>query len=387
MNKNKYLLSIAVPTKDRYFYLKHLITLIKGFDTNQIELVIQDNTYDNTEILEFISQIDFDGLKYFHTKDQIPVCDNSSLAILHSTGKYVCLIGDDDGVVRNILEYVRWMEDNNIDSLRSEPPISYSWPGSKGYVFASSAKLLFHKPKGKLKIITDFASVRKKQLKLGATEQLENPRIYCGIVRRDVLDEVYHKTGSYFPGPSPDMASSTALSYVVRKHVITDNIIVLAGSCPKSTAGMGQQHKHIGKIEDIPWLPADTAEKWEPKVPRFWTGETIYAESALKAIMRMGYKEDLSKMNYGYLYAAFCIYHPHNIEMIKKYINRTNVISFVKGYITVFTHRAIVFASNFIQRKLKIKGNIITKDNIDSIIECENYIYQEFGKMNLAPLS
>lgn len=379
----RYLLSIAVPTKDRYFYLKHLIELIKSFDSEEIELIVQDNTENNKEILDFLENLDYSHLKYFHTKEHISVCENSSLAILHSTGKYVCLIGDDDGVVRNILDYVRWMDKNDVDSLRSEPPISYSWPGSKGYIFASSSKLSFHKPKGKIKVITDFSKIRINQLHLGATEQLENPRIYCGIVKREVLDEVYEKTGTYFPGPSPDMASSTALSYVVKKHVITDKIIVLAGSCPKSTAGMGQQHKHIGRIENIPWLPKDTALNWESEIPKYWTGETIYAESAIKAIKRMGHEEDVAKMNYGYLYATFCVYHPNNASMIKNYLKRTDYCSFVKGYVAVFIHRVIVFIVNFLRKKMRIKGNFVIIDNVDSIIECEKFIYRELGRINM----
>ena len=372
-----YLLSIVVPTKDRYFYLKHLVNLIKGFNENQIELVVQDNTDDNSEILEFIQECDYPHLKYFHTLGQIPVTENSDKAILHSTGEYVCFIGDDDGVVRNILDYVRWMKDNNVDSLRSEPPISYSWPGSEGYVFDNSAKLYYHKPKGKRVIITDYTKIRKAFLRKGGTEQLENPRIYSGIVKRTVLDDVYKNAGTYFPGPSPDMESSTALSFVVRKHVIIDDIIVLAGSCPKSTAGRGAKHQHIGKIEDCPWLPSNTKRCWEKEIPSYWTGETIYAESAIKAIRNMHQEKLLEDFNYAYFYAAFSIYHPGNFAMVKPYLNIKNILPFIFAIIEIFSIRLSTFAKNIFVKKLGLKNNIKIRENVNSINECEDIIYHD----------
>ena len=161
------LLSIVVPTYNRYPYLKKLIELIDSFHEDEIELVIHDNTEDNSEILSYLDAHNYNNILYCHRKDHIPVTLNSDLAILNSTGKYVCFIGDDDGVIRNILDYVKWMDENGIDSLRSEPPISYSWPGSKGIIYDSSSKLLFHKPIGKKEIVTDFQKVRKYNLRRG----------------------------------------------------------------------------------------------------------------------------------------------------------------------------------------------------------------------------
>ena len=53
-------------------------------------------------------------MKYYYTKEQISVKENSDLAILHSSGEYVCFIGDDDGVSRHILKVVKYMRKNGI---------------------------------------------------------------------------------------------------------------------------------------------------------------------------------------------------------------------------------------------------------------------------------
>jgi hypothetical protein len=276
------------------------------------------------------------------------------------------------------------MDENGVESLRSEPPIIYSWPGSKGFVVETAAILKFHIPKKKKKIVTVFKKVRKHVLGKGATIQSDNPRIYCGIVRRDVLDKVYENTGTYFPGPSPDMASSMALSFFVKKHVIVDDIIVLAGSCPKSGAGMGQQHKHIGRVEEMPWLPQDTAEKWEKEIPKYWTGETIYAESAIKAIRSLHREEELRYMNYAYLYAAFFVFHPGNYSMIKQFINWKNIIPFLYACLQLFILRSVALIRNVSRSKLSCFNKEYRCNGVEDIIECEKLInevlYQKDGE-------
>ena len=107
-----YLLSIVVPTKDRYYYLKYLIELISSFNTSDIELVIQDNTYDNQEILNYLNEYLNPHVKYYHIKEHLSQSENSDKAILNSSGEYVCFIGDDDAVTRHIVDCVKWMKSN-----------------------------------------------------------------------------------------------------------------------------------------------------------------------------------------------------------------------------------------------------------------------------------
>ena len=123
----EYLLSIVVPTKDRYEYLEQLVDLIISFKSPEIEVIIQDNTNENSRILNFLESRDTTNIKYFHTAEQISISLNSDKAILNSSGKYVCFIGDDDGVTRYVIDSVKWMEAKGIGILRSEYAI-HKWP-------------------------------------------------------------------------------------------------------------------------------------------------------------------------------------------------------------------------------------------------------------------
>lgn len=109
-----YLVSVVVPTKNRYKYLKHLIKLVDSFQLPELEFVIQDNSDDNSEILSFLKSYSNPHIKYFYSTDALTMSQNGELAIRRSTGDYVCYIGDDDGVCRNIVDCARWMKSKRL---------------------------------------------------------------------------------------------------------------------------------------------------------------------------------------------------------------------------------------------------------------------------------
>ena len=102
------LLSIVVPTKNRYYYLKYLIQLIEELQSDEIEMVIQDNSDDNEEFQNYLKEKKYSFIRYDYVKGQIPMSDNSDRAILNSTGEYICFLGDDDGFTKYLLEGVQW---------------------------------------------------------------------------------------------------------------------------------------------------------------------------------------------------------------------------------------------------------------------------------------
>ena len=143
---------------------------------------------------------------------------------------------------------------------------------------------------------------------------------------------------------------------------------------------MGRQHKHIGSIEEVPWLPKNTAELWEERIPRLWTGETIYAESTIKAIKALNHTEDLRYMNYPYLYASFLVYHPHEYSVIKPFIKVRDIFPFCLALLSVFSQRLRSFLRNVTREKLGINDKELRYDNVSDIIECEKIIFDVVNK-------
>lgn len=303
-----YLLSIVIPTKNRYLYLKNLLTLIDSFNNGEIEVVIQDNSDDNSEFVEYLHSKRYAHLVYNYTKDNLTIVENSDLSIYNSSGEYVCFIGDDDGVTPLIIDVVKWMKDNHQEILVPSEA-SYYWPD---YYNSKTGKLsgtiTYLEYSHKIKYISTQNSLINL-FKNGCTVRDGLPLLYHGIVRRKILDQISDKTGTFFPGPSPDMANGVALALLVDKYVTIDSPIIISGASKFQGGGARAMKNQAAELESLPFLPTDIITCWEKEIPRIWTAETIWAESAIKALRRMGYENLVEKIDYEYLYAKFSVFH------------------------------------------------------------------------------
>jgi len=361
MGKNSCLLSIIIPTKNRYECLKSFIKLIASFENDDIELVIQDNSDNNVEFGSFLKTVDCKNLVYKYNADNLSVIQNSELAIKNSTGKYVCFMGDDDLLSSKLYEFVKWMDCYEYDSAIFEKAF-YSWPGVE-YKAHKFPNLKIPKWKGKLEHI-EVDKEFKRLLSEGATSLGKTPQLYHGVILRKRLDEIYQRTGTYFPGPSPDMAISIALCYVVKRHLYCAMPYVSSGKSLKSAAGLGAKHMHKDELKNLSFLPIDTEEKWEKEIPKIWTGPTIYAESALKSMKAMEKEFDAVKFNYSFFYAFFYVYCYEYHELLKgvKYnCKNFNKIKYLYYICLLFVKRCIKYMQNKISIKIHFDGESINE--------------------------
>lgn len=284
-----YLLSIVIPTKDRYYYLKQLIELIRSYNTDDIELIIQDNTLENKEIVDYINSLNYKNLKYFHTNEQLAVSDNCSKAVQNSTGKYVCVIGDDDGVLPSIVNVVKDMDRGNYDALVPKYTI-YNWPDYvDNSIYKTSSTILYNKGDKSLKEVNPREEFTKAK-QSGFRNMALMPRIYQAIVKRSILNEVFDKCGSFFPGPSPDMSNAVALSCLENapRTVYYDAIVVISGQCKSVGGGERIMKKNQLKlIDEVPFLPKNVKEIWDNRLPKYWCSDTVWPASATCAFNQM----------------------------------------------------------------------------------------------------
>ena len=62
--------------------------------------------------------------------------------------------------------------------------------------------------------------------------------------------------------------------------------LIISGQSILSAGGQGAEGNHYGEISKIKQLPKNTSKEWSKKVPLYWSGKTIYAESVLKALKK-----------------------------------------------------------------------------------------------------
>ena len=310
-----YILSIVVPTKNRYKYLEHLILMLKGFQSDEFELVVNDNTDNNEEIVGFISNIDYPNLSYYHEKDHLSVSQNAERAILKSSGKYVCFIGDDDGVFPEIIESAKEAESKGIEAFICKT-VKYNWPD---YIDNSRYKIsgvvleeISKRKEGYLNVKSELIKVIKDGF--GTLGLL--PKVYQGVVSRQLLDRLYDRCGSYFPGPSPDMANAVALSILTDKVYYFDRKLIITGQCKSVGGGERLLKGNLKRISEVPHLSQEDVNSWDSNLPKLWCAETIWPDSGISAMKRLNFEHYI---NYTKIYARFAFKHKAYVNSISKY--------------------------------------------------------------------
>lgn len=315
----EYLLSIIVPIKDNYKYIKPIIEKSMAMN-GELELVIQDNTEDNTEIMEYLGLVNAPFIKYHHCLTSLSMSENFNLGISNSTGQYICILGADDNVSSKILNVTKYLEKEQYDSAIFNKA-SYKWPGMKYRAHHKRPDLTIPRCSGEIHSV-NVGQELNNLLKCGMTSLGELPEPYHGIVKREALEKVFKITGTFVPGACPDMAMAVALSQVVKKHIYIDAPITMSGHSYNSNGGKGARGDHKGKLEDIKFLPANVEENWPNYIPKIWTGPTIYADSMNSALIAMGSSEKILEFNSAANYADLVSFYPQYSNLIKKFINK-----------------------------------------------------------------
>lgn len=322
----EYLLSIIIPTKNRSNYLKGCLDSLIKLGDKDIEIVVQDNSDDNSQIVDYIKNIDHKNLKYYHCKDQLTQTENSELAVSNATGKYICYIGDDDSISNMLIEAVKLMNRYEIEALNCNMATFY-WPD---IVFNGTKLPFLSFDKTKLKIEKiNSKEILYRYLRNGFQSIRFLPRTYHAVIARSILDKVKLKSGKIFPGPSPDMANAVACSLVVHNHIYINAPLIISGASYSSACGMGMRGAHKGSLKGVAQIANDVEEKWNKNIPKLWLGNTIWPESAVKALEAMGAGDFIEKMNWYAVYA----------RMLLKYGEyRSYTMQFIHGigYLRVF---------------------------------------------------
>lgn len=302
------LLSVIVPTYNRYEYLTGCVESFVHIDSDNVEFIIQDNTGDNATFESFLSGINDRRIKYFHQKEHISVMENCDLAVLHASGRYVCMIGDDDTVCPGLIQAADYCEKKGIESC-SFIYSGFNWPDMTFEAKKTEANLFFEtEATGKIYTI-DTAELLNKSIKNGGLLLSEMPRLYHGMVSRRCLERIFKRTGSYIPGPSPDLANATAVCLEAKKSIHISDYLIVSGYGHKSARGEGNRGQHYGELKDKPWLPKDILERWNKDLPPIFSAETILAQSMLEALNAMGKPELIKQFAFDKVYAVFFLHH------------------------------------------------------------------------------
>lgn len=361
---NEIVLSIVVPTRERYRTLIFLIERTLEWQRSDFELVIQDNSLDNKPIQRLLSRYrDDERLRYFHDPVPVSAPENCERAVAKARGQIVTFVGDDDCVSAHAIVAARWMTSNAIDAIVA-PTAQYTWPDSTHAATINNrfnGKLILPHFDGSVKEL-DHRAELLEAARLGAGGIRSIPRLYHGLVKRDRLTELKSVVGRYFPGPIPDMPNAVALSRFLKKTVAVQIPLIVSGQSPQSMSGQNALRKHQGEISSNVALPVDTEARWDARLPRYWSGPNIWAEGMLKGAQNSGQSEVEQNFNFNWVYARNFVYtkrhfYPRIVEALRRNgdwyaIRQIPVIGLM--IIQLIFERAKVYAGKLMQREVGV---------------------------------
>lgn len=328
MNK---ILSIVIPTRNREFYCIEAIKDILGYKELDFELVVHDNS-DSEKISDFITQLNDTRLTYKHIKGRINSVANMDNALSMATGEYVTMIGDDDTILPAIFDVVRWAKENNYHCVSPTHQVKYVWPNSmikeRGTVSWKRSTNKSWSLSGERQLI----SLLKNGIINYSSFML--PKVYHGIMRRDVLIKISEKTGYYIGGLSPDIYLAVACSIFCEKYMVIDYPITIAGACPSSSTAESNNGGHRGNLSDAPHLFNRKNYAWDTRIPEIYSVETIWAESAIKAIEELNRHDLIHYFRQGRFLAGLIGNNRSLFSLIKQKVNGIQYIR--SSYITFF---------------------------------------------------
>jgi glycosyltransferase involved in cell wall biosynthesis len=305
------LLSIAIPTRNRPIYLLSVLDEFLRCTRSDFEVIVQDNSDDDVLRSEIARRGD-SRVRYTYTAARLSVVQNCDLAIQACAGHFVCMLGDDDGLLlEESLELVAQCVAKRVEAVVPSS-FYYTWPGLRHKIWGNmSGRLAGAKFTGRCERVDVAGELSLALARGGAFGLFHMPRVYHGFVSKEVLSRLYDLAGTCFPGPSPDMANAVALSRIIHKCYLVSFPFIIVGHSKGSGGGMGSEKKHWGDISAQAHLPLDTAARWNRAIPFFWSGPTIYAQSAHCAIGALC-RQDAPHINFACLYAACLIYERHS---------------------------------------------------------------------------
>lgn len=285
-------LSVIIPTKNRQKYALECVKTILAFNEPGIEVVVQDNSDDESLRAMLGELIDQKTLKYSYSSECLSFCANFEKAIELSSGDYLIMIGDDDCVFPEIAALTDVLREKNIESAVFNTDTSYMWPGA---VSANGGRLVVRKQRSYIKKVSTSTAI-KRMMNVGNYDYqgYAFPKIYHGIIKRERFDLVKEKTGRYFGGLTPDIYSAVALSYYISDILYVNAHFTLPGTCAKSGSADSLTGRHTGELKDAPHFRGHSNYEWDETVPYVYTVDTIWAETAFKAMKENGDSVELS---------------------------------------------------------------------------------------------
>ncbi len=301
--------SLLVPTRNRAAPAECLIRHALSFFPDDFEIVVQDCGVPGPLSDALKDVLSDPRLRYEHTGRLVSMTDNWNRGFERCRGEYMSILGDDDGVTRELPSIVKWMSGRDMDVLIGHINLGavnrawYYWPDFPDPVKAGSYTMYEHT--GELVEYASSALLDRAVRSLGYSEVRALPSVYYGIVRRTYLCRMAERTGRCFHGYTPDAYASFFLAATVPLTHWVDFPIFVPGTCGASNSAAHASGKTV-----IAHTHEFTNVSWPDIVPEGSITPLLVAEGVVRALRDAGRADLIERVNWPDFYLLCMLHDP-----------------------------------------------------------------------------
>jgi glycosyltransferase involved in cell wall biosynthesis len=226
--------SVLLPTCNRLEYLRYAVESVCRQDHPNWEIVISDN-FSEDDIAGYVASLNEPRICYLRTDSLLPVTDNWNNALDHSTGEYIVMLGDDDGLMPGyftaILDEMKRFADPDFVYVSA---YFFAYPG----VMPDAPKGFLREDKNKIFTETQTFWLDRRRAKDIARGYLDfrmpvASNMQFSLISRRKLEEL-RRDGKFFHSPYPDFYATPALFLGSERILVVPRPLVIIGITPKS---------------------------------------------------------------------------------------------------------------------------------------------------------
>jgi glycosyltransferase involved in cell wall biosynthesis len=226
--------SVLLPTRNRLEYLRYAVDTVRRQDYDQWEIIISDN-HSEDDIAGYVAELADPRIRYVRTDSFVPVTENWNNALDLSTGDYVVMLGDDDGLLPGYFSRL-------MAAMRDYPDPDFIYVSA---LFFAYPGVMPDAPDGFLRTDQNRFFSGDKPYWLDADTARGIARGYLdfrmpvasnmqfSLISRRAIDAM-KAVGPFFQSPYPDFYATPALFLTSTRILVYPKPFVVIGITPKS---------------------------------------------------------------------------------------------------------------------------------------------------------
>lgn len=230
------LVSILLPTRNRLDLLVQAIETVRRQDDSDWEIIVSDNA--SAEDIEgHVAGLVDDRVIYVRTPDFVPVTENWNNALRQARGRYVLMLGDDDGLMPGYVSTLRRLVERfgqpdvvyggawlyAYPGVMPDEPEGYLQPYSyAGFMRGRTEPFVLDRPAARRMVV----HAMHFRVRYGFNMQFST-------ISRRLIEELAPR-GPFYQSAFPDYYATNVAFLTARRIVVEPQPLVVIGVTPKS---------------------------------------------------------------------------------------------------------------------------------------------------------